>query len=226
MKNILLTIFLCLGGVHAFSQTFTLTPKVSFGSTANSGGTEFFCTVKNNTTINTDTTFRWNILKYSPPSGWQISFCDPINCYAAISLGTNHDFTISKGGSGQMHITYLFNNTAGWDTLKVLIMSLVSSSYDTVTFISNAWKTAVRETSTLNDVSFYPNPVKDLLNVKFASNASSVIDIYNIIGVKVKSFVPEGNISKLNVADLKNGMYILRITDGKNTYSKTFNKSE
>ncbi|MEI8087617.1 MAG: hypothetical protein WCG93_15515, partial [Paludibacter sp.] len=183
MKNILLTFLLCFAGFISSAQTLSVNPKLLFGSGSNSGGQDYICTVTNNTTDTTDINFKWKILKYNPPSAWLMSFCDPVNCIASIAVGQAGNFTISKGKSGQMHITYTFNNTPGSDTLRVSIQSISNpSNADTFTLYTNSWKTGINQVSQNHTISIYPNPVKDYLNVKFIATNSSTIEIYNIIG--------------------------------------------
>ncbi len=226
MRNIILTFILCFIGLVNSAQTLTVSPKILIGSGSNSGGQDFSIIVNYTTTSLTDTNyFKWRILKYNPPTAWLMSFCDPINCVAKIAVDSTGIFYIAKGKLGQMHITYTFNNTPGNDTLRVLVQSILNPAVaDTFVLIANSWKTGIKESSISHEINIYPNPVKDLLSIKCASPINSTIDIYNIIGVKVKSFLNDGNLSNLNISDLKNGMYILRITSGNTIYSKTFNK--
>ena len=60
----------------------------------------------------------------------------------------------------------------------------------------------------------YPNPVKNVLNIKNAKNAD--ITIMNLDGRVVKSVK---NVSSVNVSDLADGMYTITIKEG-NTVSK------
>jgi hypothetical protein len=57
----------------------------------------------------------------------------------------------------------------------------------------------------------YPNPVKDVLNVKNASNVE--ITITNMDGRVVRS---AKNVSHVNVSDLSNGLYSVTVKDGNN----------
>ena len=226
MRNIIFTILLCSASFFAIAQTLSISPKVLQGQGANSGGQDYICTVSNNTL---DSNFKWKILKYNPPANWLMSFCDPINCIASISVGQSGSFIIPKGKSGQMHITYTFNNTPGSDVLQVTIFSIANPSIaDTFILYTNSWQTGINEVNQNSAINIYPNPVKETIHLKYttASMSPANIDIYNIIGVKVKTLLYDGSSTDINIADLKNGMYILRISDGNNTYSKTFNKAD
>ena len=58
------------------------------------------------------------------------------------------------------------------------------------------------------EVTLYPNPVHDILNIETALEVKS-IEIYNIQGQKVLS----SNQKQINVSDLAAGMYMVRIQD-------------
>lgn len=70
-----------------------------------------------------------------------------------------------------------------------------------------------------NVSSVYPNPVVDTFNVnlssKFASNVT--VTVTDLAGRTVKTF---GAADSYNVSDLSKGVYVVTITDGKNTETK------
>ena len=62
----------------------------------------------------------------------------------------------------------------------------------------------------------FPNPVKDMVSIEGRDVAE--IQVYNILGVKVKSFT---NTNRFNVEGLPEGLYLLRIIDKEgNTFSE------
>lgn len=66
----------------------------------------------------------------------------------------------------------------------------------------------------------YPNPVVDSFNVELSSkfNANNVtVTVTDMTGKVVKTF---GAASSYNVSDLAAGVYVVKITDGKNTDTK------
>lgn len=68
--------------------------------------------------------------------------------------------------------------------------------------------------------SVYPNPVVDSFNVNLSSkfNANNVtVTVTDLAGRTVKTF---GSAASYNVADLAAGVYVVKITDGKNTETK------
>ena len=71
-----------------------------------------------------------------------------------------------------------------------------------------------------NVASVYPNPVADSFNVNLSSkfNANNVtVTVTDLAGRTVKTF---GAASSYNVSDLAAGIYVVKITDGKNTETK------
>ncbi len=96
---------------------------------------------------------------------------------------------------------------------------------DTLYINANSWTTAVKEVKKSgSEFTFYPNPVKDNLHIKFPFTNDSRVEIYNVLGMKVKSIATEGSNVVMNVADLKKGIYFIRISDGNTILSKQFSK--
>lgn len=85
--------------------------------------------------------------------------------------------------------------------------------------------TVSAETMSVSDLdakvsSVYPNPVVDSFNVNLSSkfNANNVtVTVTDLAGRTVKTF---GSASSYNVSDLAAGVYVVKITDGKNTETK------
>ncbi|OIP51765.1 MAG: hypothetical protein COZ75_13210 [Flavobacteriaceae bacterium CG_4_8_14_3_um_filter_34_10] len=63
----------------------------------------------------------------------------------------------------------------------------------------------------LDGFTFYPNPVRDILNVRAATTIEN-ISIYNVLGQELIYVSPDALSSKINIANLSNGMYIMKAT--------------
>ncbi|MCX6350286.1 MAG: T9SS type A sorting domain-containing protein [Bacteroidetes bacterium] len=75
---------------------------------------------------------------------------------------------------------------------------------------------------------FYPNPVKDYLNIKFKERGNYTVRIYNIVGVKVREEKTHDNdLIKINLSEISKGMYFISYEpgDGK-VITKTFTKDQ
>lgn len=227
MRKLLLSTLFISMVLFTMAQTFTLTPKVVVKGASSSETIDLYSAMKNNATTDADSMFQWTIIKRQMPAAWERTFCDPNNCIPSDSIGMSGSFLVKKGMNGEFKLTYNFHNTGGLDTTKIQIKSVLNPSVkDTVTFIMNAWLTGVNNVSRENVFSFYPNPVKDVLTFKYNTNSTVNVDIYNILGVKVKSFTHDGNSSRINVSELRNGIYFITLKEGNYTYSKSFTKSE
>ena len=63
------------------------------------------------------------------------------------------------------------------------------------------------------DITVYPNPVKDILNVKYLPKEAT-IEIFDMNGRMMgEYFLPE-NESSINLSALANGLYTMRINAG------------
>lgn len=59
-------------------------------------------------------------------------------------------------------------------------------------------------------LSYYPNPIKDVLNLSYSSEISSV-EVYNMLGQKVKTAVLNGTQVKVDMSNLNSGNYIVKV---------------
>jgi hypothetical protein len=169
------------------------------------------------------------VLEITAPTTWEFGLCDPSNCLTTLSIGSSSTFTLGTGKSGEFKGDFVPNGKPGTGKAKVFSYLKSNPSVgDTIEFQMNAWVTAVKETQRAsNEFSFFPNPAKDRLTVKFNTKETISIDIYNVLGSKIKSFNHSGLETDVNISDLQNGIYFIRFKDNNNqTISKPFSKSE
>lgn len=130
--------------------------------------------------------------------------------------GSNGMPKIVVVGGGTNHTVYdNQNNTLNANTFSTAINNALASS-----------PTGVAQNS-INSFanSIAPNPVSNDINLSYHSNSTGnvTLEVYNLIGKKVaekSSFVVAGsNKIQMNVADLSNGNYFLKINQG--TYTET-----
>lgn len=69
--------------------------------------------------------------------------------------------------------------------------------------------TTIDENIPLNDIKIYPNPTSDFLFVN-TQNQIKEVSIYNLVGQKMESKLDN---NKINVSNLVNGTYFIKITD-------------
>ncbi|MDD2564152.1 MAG: T9SS type A sorting domain-containing protein [Salinivirgaceae bacterium] len=76
-------------------------------------------------------------------------------------------------------------------------------------------KTTVGINDIGSGIRMYPNPVSDFLTIEIEK--SSLVSIYDVAGMKVKEQAADG-IQQINVANLKAGLYIVKIIFGNREY--------
>jgi hypothetical protein len=224
-RYILLTLsFVVVFG--AFAQ-ITLNPKVLNVQGPNSGERTATAAITNNSSDPTDKEFTWTLINFSKPMGWQIDLCDPFNCYNNITSSTSQTFTLNQGATNIVKADFFFNNINGNGSFGVVIKSTKNASNaDTVIMNGTAWVTSVNEVSKAKTVSFYPNPVRDQLTLKFPVKDGVNVDIYNVLGMKVKTFAHNSSVTSVNIGDLQNGVYFIRFSENGVLYTKQFTKAE
>jgi hypothetical protein len=227
MKKLILSLAV-LFSLQLVTAQISFNPKVSKGQGV---ATNFLIEAKsiftNSGNVN-DSVFEWNILEITATSGWAYGMCDPANCVTDLLVGSKGIFTLAKGKSGEFKGDFVPDGKPGNGKAKVLVYakSNPSTVYDTLEFQVNAWPTSIKENQALREFSFYPNPAKDNLTIKYNAKEAINIDIYNVLGSKIKSISHSGLESNINISDLQNGIYFIRFKDGNQTISKPFSKSE
>jgi len=78
--------------------------------------------------------------------------------------------------------------------------------------------TGIQQPNQKHLVNIFPNPASDYLYIKNAANFS--IDIYDILGGKIRTEFITSNDHKINLNGIKKGLYILSFTNGKTTFTE------
>ena len=75
------------------------------------------------------------------------------------------------------------------------------------------------------DISVYPNPATEFIQVRDLSASAAVIDVFNLVGKKLRSFDFSDGQQYL-VADLPKGLYLIQVSDkmGKIITTQKINK--
>lgn len=84
---------------------------------------------------------------------------------------------------------------------------------------------ATQDVSSLfNPVKIYPNPARDVLNIKAQGVYPESFTIYNMSGKVIKNFLNDENMNQINIADIPNGTYLLQIQTKDTIYGMRFIK--
>jgi hypothetical protein len=72
-----------------------------------------------------------------------------------------------------------------------------------------------------NNVSVYPNPANNVINVNATSNISNV-EVYTIAGQKVGDFTANSNSIAISTSNLTSGLYLMQIHTENGVINKKF----
>ncbi|CAN1520783.1 Secretion system C-terminal sorting domain [Flavobacteriaceae bacterium] len=129
-------------------------------------------------------------------------------CGALTQVGCNDD-----DGSGNMSILSLTGQTAG----ETLYVGVWKYGIAEPTAANSGFQIAAYDgslsTNTFNSASFtyYPNPVKNTLNLSYSENISDV-SVYNLLGQQVIAKAINANQSQIDMSHLTSGTYMVKVT--------------
>lgn len=77
-----------------------------------------------------------------------------------------------------------------------------------------------------NSFTLYPNPANTQITIAYkAQTKNARIEIFNATGQKVNSFVYFNQVQTIDISDFADGLYLIKITDGKNSSVQRFVKN-
>ena len=144
-------------------------------------------------------------IQYSPQGGTISSASSTTNSYTITGLAQNTTYQI------QVQANCGDGNLSGWSEA----ISVTTTGIDN--FLSNS-------------IALYPNPANDVINVQCTMNNVQLegIEVIDVYGKVVRTVVGANNYSpmqtRINVSDLANGMYFVRVTTEEGAVTKTFVK--
>ncbi|WP_306352502.1 fibronectin type III domain-containing protein [Flavobacterium sp. '19STA2R22 D10 B1'] len=106
-----------------------------------------------------------------------------------------------------------FNVEAG-QTFYIVISTLAPPQSTAYTLTITG--TLGTETFNNKNFSYYPNPVKDVLNLSYSENITSVA-VFNLMGQQVIQKTVNANQSQIDMSALAAGAYLVRVNSGDNT---------
>ncbi len=231
MKKLFLLAFLAPAGLM-YAQNITLTP-----STAELEGEpdvihEVHIDLHNDGETQTMT---WQRTINDIPDEWTSSVCDFTLCWAPNADQPGDYFQAPADTTGTVFVKFdarnfkdgVFNPVAGCGTVEVVFYSVLdSANYNAVGLFKAYLGTSSEDcdvdvVSPLLDNSFavYPNPAVNSLNV-YASLSANIqqVSIVNLVGREVASYnwsTANGKMV-LDIADLAQGVYFVRLIDASN----------
>jgi hypothetical protein len=167
-------------------------------------------------TGNSTITVRWEQVRANVPDGWEVVVCDK-RCYS--TLVTKKSFTLAPGETlSDFRVSFRPNGVNGIGTVELKIYDAADpSNSQTVMFSASAQSSSLfnngASAANLDKPSVYPNPAIEHIMLRDAQSTVKFIEIYNVVGRKIKTFSVRHDGDKYDVSDLQMGMYMVRMLD-------------
>lgn len=231
MRNIT-TLFLTLISVLAYSQTISLTTADSLHleeeTTSLNDVFEHQTEIKSAAFSAAEIVWKIDSIYY--PSAWELSLCDIAFCPIITDTTGTNTFTLPGKESSLLKMGYTPNGVSGSSYVRVKIIAEGTSDEPLIMIytakITANIESSINKISNNNALSLYPNPVTDKLYLTANENeAIQQIIIYNVIGKQVLNSEMNANTKTINVSNLDNGIYIVKMISKKGeAYSQSFVK--
>lgn len=75
-----------------------------------------------------------------------------------------------------------------------------------------------------NQLTIFPNPAQDFIQINYTNAGTKMIEIINLNGVVVQQLIESGGSNYINISSLSPGMYIMQVSDERMRIVKTFIK--
>ena len=170
---------------------------------------------------NVQDTVYWKLEKLYFSNSWQSQLCDLNLCYGfnvdKCSANKGNIFTAGATGLWTLHINPFSVQDSAIMLLKLYDDREFSNVIDSLPIYINIGTVSTNKVLATNEVTIYPNPTTDYFQI---SNKSKIgkVDIFNLIGKKVKTFEKYQNMYAIN--DIRDGMYIVRVYDNRGKVMK------
>ncbi len=141
------------------------------------------------------------------------------------------DFNLNATTDSGLTITYTSSNTSvatvsgdivtivGVGTTTITASQTGNTNYNAATPMDQTLTVNVQslstETASINNITIYPNPAKDVVNIKGDITLLKQVNIYSTDGKLVKTL--NTNFNSIDVSSLNSGLYILHLSDGVKT---------
>ena len=129
----------------------------------------------------------------------------------------NNQYFLNFTSTNNPDLICIFVDDADWSTTNWTNIDPAS------TFVENEAECALSmgDNAFELDVTIYPNPTDNYLFIEGNKNPIS-ISIYNLLGAEV---ITKSNTNKIDVSELSNGVYIIKISDGVSQIDRKFIKN-
>lgn len=129
-------------------------------------------------------------------------------CGSLVAVGCNTD-----SGNQNMSLLSLTGRTPG----EILIVRVYGYNGSQGSFLISAYDASLSNNSFDNSkFTYYPNPVKDVLNLSYNQNISQV-EVYSLLGQRMTSNSFNTSNVQMDMSNLTPGVYLVKVTSENNT---------
>lgn len=141
-----------------------------------------------------------------------------------IDNGSTDNCTISSKSLSKDTFT---NSDLGENTIEYTVFDVAGNSTHVQVIVTVTNSTlSVEDLDLKKSLLIYPNPTSNFIKLKYNTNSIQIhqIDVFDIRGKKVSNIQVQLKNDEINVEQLSNGIYFLRITSDKGVVTKRFSK--
>ena len=165
----------------------------------------------------TDEEFIWHVETVYAPEEWNFFVCDLNKCYGPGTASITSDAmnTLVAGETEEMRFHLQPFETPG-DGQYILNLTNINDDTDIkeslVLTFNGSDVVDVTNEELIDEINIFPNPVSDYFQLNNEAGLASTIEVYDILGKKIKSFNVQGSDSYF-IGDVQTGRYFARIFD-------------
>lgn len=228
MKRLLLCFFLIQSFAYTSWGQLTIHPT-SFVLTGNPSENDVNMHIEVTNNQSFDAYVLWSRVVESPPAGWLTWICDKNLCYlpTANACAPNKPNILAPGEKMDLQIHVNPAAVEGSTSYDITFTdyedpTIILGSVSGEVVISNT--TSTKNNPSQSNLTVYPNPTSDYFQVSDTPGLR-YIELFNIVGNKVRSFdaLPQ---KQYNVADLTDGIYLVRLLTSTGKVIKTIRLSK
>jgi hypothetical protein len=226
MKKIFLLLSIVFSGFASFSQINYSKDTVITVSPRNTE-VKPFITLTNTTATKQYVNWNLDLANCVIPSGYSITgICFlPSSCYAT-SGNVYLDSLLPMGGAGSSALlepTVTIASNARTDSACIVKFN---SNGKVLTFIINGTTdilSIAKNKPSRIDLSLYPMPATDVLNVVHNNSKVAKAVVFNVLGKKIQEFITPVNANgfSINTSNFVDGLYIIDVRDANNNSMAT-----
>ncbi len=174
------------------------------------------------TNIGTETeNFYWNFRMSNAPTNWLTWVCDKNLCYdfTFTTCPQSKPNILAPNESFDLQIHLNPRDTMGMADYEINVLDAQGNVLAPITGVFEIGKTSASKNLADVNLSIYPNPTYNYFQVSEVPNLKYV-ELFNIVGNKVKTYNASPN-KQYPVADLMDGMYLVRLVSSTGKIIKT-----